>query len=146
MCATGQGVGSHSIIKITLIYGGESYALDLTGAQYGYFDPIMPWSEYLTTRVLSIRSNKSPQTFGKSKEWHPREIREREKDIVWAVMHLNSVASKTTMDTILAWGKDKRVTVQEMLRQPLQTYMAIQGDLIASVAKTVEDFMHNARG
>jgi len=56
-CATGQVVGSHSIIKLTLKYGGESYALDLTGAQYGYYDPITPWPDYLNTQVLSFQSN-----------------------------------------------------------------------------------------
>jgi hypothetical protein len=144
-CATGQGVGSHSIIKLTLKYGGESYALDLTGAQYGYYDPVTTWPDYLNTRVLSFQSNKPPQCFGQLKEWHLREVRERNKDMVWAVMHLNSVASKTIMDTILAWEEDQKVTVQEMLRQSLQTYLAIQEDLIGSIAKTVEDFMQDTR-
>ena len=146
MCELGQGIGSHSIIKLTLKYGGESYALDLTGAQYGYYDPVTPWSEYLTTRVSGLKSNKPPHKLGKSKEWHLRQVREREKDIVWAVMHLNSVASQTIMDTLLAWEKEQQVTVQDMLRQPLQTYLSIQGDLVVSVAKTVEEFMSGARG
>ncbi|PMD46812.1 hypothetical protein L207DRAFT_577655 [Hyaloscypha variabilis F] len=144
-CVTGQGVGSHSIIKLTLEYGGESYALDLTGAQYGYYDPINPWPDYLNTRVLSFQSNKPPQCFGQLKEWHLCEVRERNKDMVWAVMHLNSVASKTIMGTILAWEEGQKVTVQEMLRQPLQTYLALQEELIGSIAKTLEDFMQDAR-
>jgi hypothetical protein len=49
------------------------------------------------------------------------------------------------MDTILAWEEDQKVTVQEMLRQSLQTYLAIQEDLIGSIAKTVEDFMQDTR-
>ncbi|KAE9362604.1 hypothetical protein N431DRAFT_475780 [Stipitochalara longipes BDJ] len=119
----------------------ESYALDLSGAQYGYYDPIIPWHEYLEARVVRVQSTKAPQYFGRMKDWYVRQVGERKKDIIWAIMHLNSVASRKIMDTILAWEKDQKITVQEMLRQPLQTYLAIQGDLIGSVAKTVEDFM-----
>ncbi|KAE9380047.1 hypothetical protein N431DRAFT_315648, partial [Stipitochalara longipes BDJ] len=40
----------HDILKVE-IKNGEVYALDLAGAQFGYYDPITPWEEYATTRV-----------------------------------------------------------------------------------------------
>jgi hypothetical protein len=46
----------HSILKLTLKNGGGEYALDLAGAQYGYFDPVVPFSEYKSLRVQDIES------------------------------------------------------------------------------------------
>jgi hypothetical protein len=32
----------HEVLKVTLEDGGEQYALDLAGAQYGYYAPVIP--------------------------------------------------------------------------------------------------------
>ena len=40
----------HTILKLTL-NNGEQHALDLTGAQYGWTETIMPWAPYAKSRV-----------------------------------------------------------------------------------------------
>ncbi len=40
----------HTLLRVTL-KSGESYAFDLTGAQFGYYDTITPWSLYEQSRA-----------------------------------------------------------------------------------------------
>ena len=44
---------NHTILRVTL-KSGERYAIDLTGAQYGYQEDCMPWDDYFATRVEAI--------------------------------------------------------------------------------------------
>lgn len=44
-------VYQHELLQITLKNKGGVYALDLTGAQYGYFEPVIAWEEYAATRI-----------------------------------------------------------------------------------------------
>lgn len=40
--------------RVTLKNEGEEYALDLSSAQYEYFEPIVPWKEFFRERILGI--------------------------------------------------------------------------------------------
>lgn len=56
----------HSIFKITLRNCGGVYCLDLAGAQFGYYNPVKPWFEYLVSRISSIKNCHASGT-GKAK-------------------------------------------------------------------------------
>ncbi|KAK4695683.1 hypothetical protein P7C71_g2118, partial [Lecanoromycetidae sp. Uapishka_2] len=43
----------HCINRVTLT-NGEVYAVDLTGPQYGFYDPVIPWEQYCDSRVKAI--------------------------------------------------------------------------------------------
>lgn len=43
----------HAIVKVTL-NNGETYAIDITGPQYGHHDPVVPWDLYARSRVREI--------------------------------------------------------------------------------------------
>jgi hypothetical protein len=58
-------------------------------------------SQYLDTQILHSQQATTPQYFGKLKNWYTRELTNREKNMVWAIMELNSMASKTIMEGIL---------------------------------------------
>lgn len=45
---------SHLVLKITL-GNGEQYAVDMTGAQYGWTEAILPWNFYSASRIRSIQ-------------------------------------------------------------------------------------------
>jgi hypothetical protein len=60
-------------------------------------------------------------------------------------MHLNSVDFKTIMDAVLLWEKNHKMAVQEMLRLPLQTYMACQDQLLRSVAYAMDEYVKEVR-
>lgn len=53
----------HSLFKIAL-HNDELYALDLTGAQYGWFEPLCPWTEVVENRCDEHRiSNMDGATY-----------------------------------------------------------------------------------
>ncbi|KAF7870273.1 hypothetical protein EAF04_004021 [Stromatinia cepivora] len=47
---------SNIVFKVTLQNGGGVYILDLAGAQYGYYAPVTPWSQYIDNRVSKIKT------------------------------------------------------------------------------------------
>jgi hypothetical protein len=51
---------SHNLYRVTL-KNGEKWAIDVTGAQFGYPEPLCPWQDYIMTRVKKI---KKEQAFG----------------------------------------------------------------------------------
>ena len=56
---------AHSVLRVTL-GNGERYALDTTGAQYGWPETVTPWDLYCEVKVQSI---KSIHPFGYTKEF-----------------------------------------------------------------------------
>lgn len=67
------------VFKIT-INEDEIYALDITGAQFGFYDPLTPWASYLENRIETpgrIRRLESlrdgylarSRKFGQKKDW-----------------------------------------------------------------------------
>ncbi|MCJ1464852.1 hypothetical protein MMC07_003467 [Pseudocyphellaria aurata] len=44
---------SHELFRVTN-RNGEMFALDVTGAQYGYYEPVVPWVIYQRERIASI--------------------------------------------------------------------------------------------
>lgn len=47
----------HIVFKITLQNGGGVYSLDFSSAQFGYYSPVTPWSEYTDNRVSKVISS-----------------------------------------------------------------------------------------
>ena len=43
----------HSILRIEL-QSGVQYAVDLDGAQFGFYEPVCPWEEYLSSRMAGV--------------------------------------------------------------------------------------------
>lgn len=54
----------HSLFKITL-RSGEAWAFDPTCSQFGYSNPLDPWTEYRKTRVKKVQRK---CTFGQNRE------------------------------------------------------------------------------
>lgn len=46
---------THEILKVTTV-SGVAYAIDISGAQYGYPEPVTLWDEYAATRVQEIKN------------------------------------------------------------------------------------------
>lgn len=47
-------VAQHVFLWITLKQSRDKYVVDLTGAQFGYYDPVTPLAEYMSSRVKNI--------------------------------------------------------------------------------------------
>lgn len=58
---------NHCIIQVTL-KNGESYAIDITGAQYGHYDAVIPWDLYVKSRVDRIEKMNPLRNIGECKK------------------------------------------------------------------------------
>ncbi|KAL8694685.1 MAG: hypothetical protein Q9218_000696 [Villophora microphyllina] len=56
---------THTILRVTLV-NEEQYAIDFSGAQYGFHQECLPWYEYTAARVDRIVEI---QAFGATQEW-----------------------------------------------------------------------------
>ena len=104
----------HCAWKIQLKKSKETYALDLTSAQYGFYDPVVPWGVYAESRIQhSIFDGPQISTFGAIKK-----ILVKICDLNEANGHTSSVhrqASKEFMDGTVHWEENETLTVRQML-------------------------------
>ena len=58
---------THRFFRVTLKYSDEVYALDLSGAQYRYYDPVTPFETYLEERARATVAPEQ-QYFGRTRD------------------------------------------------------------------------------
>ena len=51
----GLAMDQHKVLEATTC-NGERYALDITGAQFGFYEAILPWKEYVDLHVCEVQS------------------------------------------------------------------------------------------
>ncbi|KAF4622713.1 hypothetical protein G7Y89_g14315 [Cudoniella acicularis] len=129
----------HDIIKITL-RSGETFAIDLAGAQYGYHDPIMEWERYKKLRILEDLSSTVPPpvAYGVAQLLQPN----LQNKYLLASMRKYSVGVGYG-DTlgimnyhILEWLLDEHLTFENLLKLPEERYEKKRDDLIDFVEWT----------
>lgn len=49
----------HTVIKATLKTSNEVFAIDMTGAQFGWYEPALPWEAYSTRRIKAVRETRA---------------------------------------------------------------------------------------
>ncbi|PNS21038.1 hypothetical protein CAC42_3375 [Sphaceloma murrayae] len=59
---------AHTVLKITL-QSGECFAVDFTGAQFGWYDSIMRWDDWMQNRVVVVTSRLGPVQEVKDTMW-----------------------------------------------------------------------------
>lgn len=83
---------THSIIQVTLS-NGDAYAIDISSAQYGCYEPVTPWRLYVKSRVKSIVAVKllpsikesNGQTSKKKKKNRAKEVKRMEEEYAEAI-------------------------------------------------------------
>ncbi|KAF7954191.1 hypothetical protein EAE96_005322 [Botrytis aclada] len=103
---------AHSIFKITLRNHGGVYCLDLSGAQFGYYNPVTPWSEYFVNRISSIESCHSSGT-GRAQFLS----REQDNSLLDFASRVLEGCSRRTLVAMEAW-KSKHMALSDFLRLP----------------------------
>ncbi len=126
----------HEIMKV-MLKSGEVYAIDITGAQHGYYDAVYLWDQYVQTRVQTAGEAMS---FGSLKakycgpEWcdlpgHRGFIKSLDKAFAEAFDH-----------AVGEW-QTKGVKVAEMLRMGEEAFVRTREELMAYVAGVLQDLM-----
>lgn len=134
----------HVILMVTL-KDGEMYAVDVTGAQYGYYDSVYPWDQYLQTRVQTSGQEVSFRSFGSLKtKYH---------GAVWCATPGYKGAVRTahrefatTFDRAVDEWQGKGVKVVEMLRMGAEAFVRARGELMGCVAGALQEFKRGFDG
>lgn len=124
----------HVIFKIT-INEDEDYALDVTGAQFGFYDPVTAWGSYQQTRIETLGkirplkhlqdSHRLPSAgFSKQNGWDATR------------KALNRQFAKTFGSASKAW-QAKNGSLSAMLKLREQTFRRRQGELLDFIDERV---------
>jgi hypothetical protein len=46
----------HDVLRVVLKESKKAYAIDVTSAQYGYYNPVTPWDDFAKTRVAGYNN------------------------------------------------------------------------------------------
>ena len=121
-------VYSHEIWTIKLKQRGESYVIHLSVTQHGYYDPVIPKSEYWQLGMIE-EERICCQYFGANRD---RLLStEHLTDFRKGLFTLIKVVSKSFKYATKKWEKENELTIQEMLELP-------QGDFNRQKEKLLE--------
>lgn len=131
--------GTHIILKVTLKEGGEQYALDLASAQFGCFEPIIPWSAYIKTALVL-----KTQYFGAHKA-HLMKQRWTQ-GIFAACVNLHAEASRTLLMGMIKWESSQTVTFKSMFLNSLATFESCQTGLVKKMEVELQKHLVDIKG
>ncbi|KAK0111680.1 hypothetical protein ONS95_002025 [Cadophora gregata] len=128
----------HEFLRIKLLNGGEEFALDLSSAQYGYFEPIVPWKTYIHNRISTYITHQQFNYFGGTKY---RLLAERgHKDIKGIVASLNAESCQELMSSTKKWEEENGMSIMKMLKLPLREFKMKENQLVGFMAKNLGEY------
>ena len=132
----------HEVLRVTL-KNGSVYVLDLTGAQYGYHEPVMTLEAYKESRAEDVMWYKA-QPFG----YHRNFIKGQCKvDGSWtsAIRCLTEIFYRCLNDYIKAW-QISNMSLPEMLKLRGDTFRANKESFIMGAKATLLKYKNFADG
>lgn len=122
---------THNVIRVTT-ENGETFAFDMTGAQYGWHEPVTPWQLYNTSRVRAI---KEVVPFGETKVFCKTRAKTSGKQQEWIHVIKNKFAECVEV-AMVAWQRE-HISMGALLRLPEPEFRRGQD----SVLDLVKHFM-----
>lgn len=116
---------NHIITRVTL-KSGECYALDFTGAQYGYHEPVIPWDLYVDTRVECLTRT---QHFGCKEGILLSDQDCAERSDLGDVRKLDRVFTMLLNEALDVWQK-QNLSFSALLKLPEDTFQQRQSEFI----------------
>ncbi len=123
---------SHEIIKVTL-RSGEVFAVDITGAQYGYHEPVTPWTKYEQERIFCAISAVDPYPSSKLlqiDDYNLQELKYFYKLAEGPKPHVFMTALAIMKWHILGWQKHENMSLKKWWALPEETLRMKLNDLI----------------
>jgi hypothetical protein len=132
----------HILLRVELT-GGEEYAINLSGARHGYYEPITPWKVYQDTRVANIilNSDLSAGIWGAKKAiLLQASVLEKEK-VYGDLQRLNYMVSTKLVAAMKQWEEAEEMTIREMLLLPQQDFEEKRQELVGYAGKQVQFYL-----
>lgn len=108
---------AHDLLRVEL-KSGETYALDLASAQFGYFAPVVQWDEYVMQRVsyfLVVKGRMKHQYFGSLRDHYKKLLRGGQTERWDACLSLNDFLAEGLAEGVREWEKVGGVRVRDVL-------------------------------
>ena len=122
----------HNIFRITT-RNGEVYALDMTGAQYGWTECIVPWKIYADSRVREV---KNVVSFGGTRVWSNTEAKKMGGQHQW-VHSIRMLFAQVVDGAVMLWQRGNMLTT-DLFRLPEQDFQKKQASLLDAVEELLQ--------
>lgn len=124
----------HEVFRVVL-KTGEMYALDFSGAQYGYQDPVLPWDTYVQSRLGGDpRRIKAFHSFGNM--YALNEKIAQTPGLFGTTMKVNLALSKATTSACEHFaGAKKKRSLGDCLKLPQAAFLSERDELIDHITK-----------
>ncbi|KAG4428557.1 hypothetical protein IFR05_015961 [Cadophora sp. M221] len=128
----------HEFLIVKLLNGGEEYALDLSGSQYGYFEPVIPLTRYLQSRVENLVAREQFNYFGGTRD---RLVSLTEHPMASEIITgVDVESSRVLMYGTKIWENECNMSILSLLKLPLREFREKEGLLVNSVADILGKF------
>lgn len=125
----------HKLLQFT-INGDEVYALDLGGAQHGFYEPVSPWKKCLEERVAAIEYIRPMAHIRES-----RDLSSGESTGNWSIAR-QAFNTKALSETLASAAKSWQVengSLSAMLKLREEAFGRRQGELLDFIGKRVRE-------
>ncbi|KAL5331998.1 hypothetical protein ACEPPN_001541 [Leptodophora sp. 'Broadleaf-Isolate-01'] len=133
----------HEFLIIKLVHGGEQYAMDLSSAQHGHFEPVVPWKKYFESRVLKLLQRPQFNHFGGVRERLTAET--GRTSVVQILLGLNVESSKALLHSTKNWEKECNMPIISLLKLPFPEFKRKEKLLVESIGDTLGRFHDRLR-
>jgi hypothetical protein len=129
----------HTILRVEL-KSGKEYAVDLSGAQFGWHEAILLWDEYVEKRVKEIDAKKT-SGFGARKKARETEWSKGTNVHTIACMANGNRFTKRMGEILEGWGKEEGKTVRDVLRLEKESFEREYEGLLGLIDGELGKFM-----
>jgi hypothetical protein len=130
----------HQLIKVTLKQGAGQFAMDFTGAQYGYFAPVVPWQEYYDSRVREMVYGLTPHVYFGGFKKH-LEAQKCMPGFEGACTRLNMMGSDWMKGQVDVLQNVAKLPIPGFLKFPQPKFDAVRKLLVADLKEMYSDGM-----
>ena len=126
---------SHLILRISF-KSGKDYAVDISGAQFGFHEPVLPWAEYESQRVHKI---KATYPLG-----HQKQVLDNMMFPNASMMasFQNGKAVGDEMDKVLdGWLRLENIKLAAIMKLGPQAYEAKSGQVLEVLSESMAKFV-----
>ena len=124
----------HTLVRVTL-KNGESYAVDMAGAQYGWHEPVTPWQLYENSRVRKMYQVVS---FGGTRVY----CKERADSMGGEQKRAHAIKDNfgEKVDEALAWWQRANISSSDLLCLPEHAFPKRKASLLACIDEFLQRY------
>ena len=134
---------THMVLRATM-KGGATYAIDITGAQYGFHSPVTSWEDFAAQR---LEKTSHTREFGRarhdlcSRNMDPAYLITLKKPAREAFLRNSEVVVEHLDAAFDAWVAAQQMSLGAMMRLSKSKYDVLAGHMLTTLKGSIEDFV-----